>query len=701
MPWRAISVGVTSILLAGLFSWSSFSRAADSRFAMTYSRSQYVHWIDLYDAEGNRIDPTDPNAAPYSPVHTCGKCHDYDAVTHGYHFNAMSPVGARGRPGEPWIWTDTRTGTQIPLSYRGWPGTYDPRALGITGWDMVLKFGHHMPGGGPGTPAGADQESEEVSARDTEQEAATEQENETADVAAPPDNGRWSLSGELAIDCMMCHGNNGVYSHERWWDEITKENFAWAPAAALGIADIDGEVARIRDVEPSTESEGDEGTEPAGPELPSTSYRFVRMDGDNKIFFDVVRQPSNNACYYCHTTRVVGEGALPDWTHDEDVHLRAGMSCADCHRNGIEHHTVRGYEGEEHPTGQPVATLSCRGCHLGDDGEEAKIVGGRLGAPKPLHKGLPPLHLESLSCTACHSGPGPRDQVPQVQTAMAHVLGLPTHDLNDTSAPQMVAPVMLRTNDVLYPHRMVWPAFWGEITGDVIKPLHPEVAREAVRRKIRVRRNDTFTDVMSDVKLTAEDKTEALGAGRADVAEDELTAEEQDKLKALEVSKKQDFFREKLGEALVDLKEAITTQGAEPVYVGGGRAYRLGAEDKVEVFDNPAAEPYAWKLAHDVRPARWSSGAANGCYDCHKMGAPIFDGKVAALGPGIDADPPTERMLELAGYDRVKMDAWNKSFQGRTVFKWFGFASAAVVAVILLSFLFLGVNGVLGVFRRS
>ena len=34
--------------------------------------------------------------------------------------------------GEPGIWTDERTGTQLPLSYRDWEGTYDPGELGIS-----------------------------------------------------------------------------------------------------------------------------------------------------------------------------------------------------------------------------------------------------------------------------------------------------------------------------------------------------------------------------------------------------------------------------------------------------------------------------------------------------------------------------------------------------------------------------------------
>ena len=121
---------------------------------------------------------------------------------------------------------------------------------------------------------------------------------------------------------------------------------------------------------------------------------------------------------------------------------------------------------------------------------------------------------------------------------------------------------------------------------------------------------------------------------------------------------------------------------------------------KSKCLTNSAAQPYAWNIAHDVRPARWSSGTT-GCFECHALGSPIFDGQVTAMGPAIDPEPPTEKMAELAGYDRTQIDAWNLSFQGRTAFKWFGFVSAGVVAVILLSFVFLGVNGVFGLFRRS
>lgn len=86
------------------------------------SRAPFVHRIGLYDERGGAIDPADPDAAPYSPRATCGKCHEVGAIGRGWHFNAGHAEVPSGRPGEPWIYADPSTGTQIPLSYRGWRG---------------------------------------------------------------------------------------------------------------------------------------------------------------------------------------------------------------------------------------------------------------------------------------------------------------------------------------------------------------------------------------------------------------------------------------------------------------------------------------------------------------------------------------------------------------------------------------------------
>jgi hypothetical protein len=73
---------------------------------------------------------------------------------------------------------------------------------------------------------------------------------------------------------------------------------------------------------------------------------------------------------------------------------------------------------------------------------------------------------------------------------------------------------------------------------------------------------------------------------------------------------------------------------------------------------------------------------------------------VTAIGPAPEAESQTAPMYQLQELDKTKLEAWNQSFHGRTAFKWFGFVSMGVVALILLLYLLLGINGFLGFFRR-
>ena len=60
----------------------------------------------LYDEDGNLINPvaginTDK---PYSPKQTCGKCHDYDLITQGYHFQQGKDEEVTGTYAERYQW---------------------------------------------------------------------------------------------------------------------------------------------------------------------------------------------------------------------------------------------------------------------------------------------------------------------------------------------------------------------------------------------------------------------------------------------------------------------------------------------------------------------------------------------------------------------------------------------------------------------
>ena len=69
---------------------------------------------------------------------------------------------------------------------------------------------------------------------------------------------------------------------------------------------------------------------------------------------------------------------------------------------------------------------------------------------------------------------------------------------------------------------------------------------------------------------------------------------------------------------------------------------------------------------------------------------------MTALGPAPDDTPTTHAMYELAGLDKTKLDAWSSSFISRSAFKWFAFAAMGVVALVLLSNLFVAVGNVFG-----
>jgi hypothetical protein len=276
-------------------------------------------------------------------------------------------------------------------------------------------------------------------------------------------------------------------------------------------------------------------------------------------------------------------------------------------------------------------------------------------------------------------------------TSLAHGLGLPLHEWPDDMPPGVAAPAFLREEGQLYPHRLTWPAFWGSLQGEQIVPLNPEEVYGALRTTLRIRRGQTLKDALNDVSLNKDEKKEVLGE-RAEVAAAELTEQEQAKLAERTQRKVVEEFRAKLAKALTEVKKIIKQNGAQPVYVEGGRVWREGTDDKPVEFEHEAARPYAWKLGHDVRPARESLGV-HGCYDCHQLGRPIFEGTVTAASPVPVEQPKTYVMYELAGFDKFKLDAWNQSFQGRPAFKWLGFASMGVVVVVLFGYALRGFTG--------
>lgn len=440
---------IISLIIPGLASQKNSQEKAPQH-TWKGSRTTPVHLLQLRDENDQIIVPKEPYPLPLSQRNTCGPCHEYQTIKNGLHFGGQVNLKSK-RTGEPWFLVDQKTGTVLPVSYHGWKGSFKPEALGLTSWDMTLLFSRHSAGGGFGEP-------------DLDQE--------------PPDpKSRWNVSGKLEINCLACHSRSPRQDHSEWAKQTARENLRWAATAASGIGEVRGMASRIPETWDVYDGPNPDDKEWAVP--PSVIYRAVDFDLKHRFYFDLSHKPENKRCLECHSVSPVNSTRADI---DPDIHLTSGVSCADCHRNSLDHKMVRGYEGESLETGQKIAdSFTCRGCHLGEDARNEKIVvPGRLGAPYPRHPGLPLVHFKRLACTVCHSGASIQQGVSRVRTSRANRLGI--YGIADwaTDWPAVFEPIYAKdSSGKIAPHRIVWPSFWAKIKGKEIAPLKPEEVAKA------------------------------------------------------------------------------------------------------------------------------------------------------------------------------------------------------------------------------
>ena len=710
------------------------------------NRTSITHLITLFDEAGLPIKATDKQPRPISMRNTCGECHDYDKMATGWHFHSGTTNVLSGRVGEPWVLTDTRVRTQIPISKRDWKGTYSPEDINMTAWKFLKQFSSHFPGGNYG-----------------------EMEPSDDDLDADPEEFlRWPISGKYEINCLACHHADRKQNQSDAALQSARENYRWAATVASGLATVKG-----------TASELDEFYDPETEYKIITSYDKSRFDSNNKVFLDIVRKPPSNRCYYCHSTQDLQTPGKNEWVHNEDVHLASGMSCADCHRNGVDHMIGR---GDIEPSGNPHnsidylknydpqkhASYSCQGCHLGNPNAEnqADMMGGHLGAPIPEHKGIPAVHFEKLSCTACHSGLLPKENTVRVRTARMHKLGLHGRHAMNKQLPHVVTPVFAKmANGKIGPHNMIWPSFWatryqpsfwGTKTGDAVTPLPFELEDMVVDNLSENTESDptklsdeTITSVLKliaaqsegeeevEVELPNEAKPEAKKESEPKpepvfVSRGKLYSLRSETLissshKAAETTIKPlapGLVREIAGDELEVENEnpervndwiALTENQIlnvlklfsdydwelqswqskpEPVYVAGGKLFSMRNGTLVS---NPheAAEAYKWPIAHDVRPASQSLGSNGRCADCHDEKSPFIFGQVEVDTPINPGEKQTKPMTDFGELDPSYYQSFAFTFLFRPWLKGAVIVACAFAGLILLLFALKGMDRVI------
>jgi hypothetical protein len=235
------------------------------------------------------------------------------------------------------------------------------------------------------------------------------------------------------------------------------------------------------------------------------------------------------------------------------------------------------------------------------------------------------------------------------------------------------------------PHRMMWPSYWGTLKDGQVTVLNPEAAYELVRRPLKTREfTADLADVERDMNLTR--RKELLGEERARVKPEEWTAEEKAKIDAAKAELAEAQIDQRMSEALAAIEEAYPDTQA--VYISGGAGFVRAGDNKISAADpqllGDAAEPYAWPLAHNVRPAQQSLGST-GCLECHSDQSLVFQAEVKPVGLLPNQQTVASKAYELQGADMLRLSTWNQLFAGRSLFKVAGLIALAVTCLIAVS----------------
>ena len=351
----------------------------------------------LRDEHGKIIDPTLDSevCGPVSIEQTCMKCkeiHDPNRVMRGYHFqmgfDEMAAEAAAGErapldkgPGYYGKWTLFDQRELAPKFFD------DPDAIDMTSFEWARDFGVNHPGGGPGKCDRGGRRYDRVQSEDPLM-AQFQYDGDYWEA-------RWHQTGVLEADCLICHLPGYDYSLRA--QQIKKLNYRWAATEGAGLGVVEGAVADN--------------------EVPVVRYNTNLFGADGKVHLPI-RRPSDRACSSCHTmAEAQKRGTAWHNPYIKDVHSDVGVSCVDCHTGDIRHNFAKGHSSNEHVRDDLDGTMqSCQECHY-----ETR----NLGAPDYAHQGIPPIHLERLSCEACHITKRPFLSCRVVDSLTGKVIQLP------------------------------------------------------------------------------------------------------------------------------------------------------------------------------------------------------------------------------------------------------------------------------------
>lgn len=599
---KRITLFILFSIVAFLTSFAQEKKIGD---ATDGSNSHPVHLIKLYDYDGLPITPNDEKFLPFSTQNSCGgKCHSYDIISQGFHFN-LHKGDSTSTIGEPWIYSDASTLTNLPLSYRNWKGTFNPNSVGLSPLKFLQRFGPYYPGGDIG---------------------------ETDSLQFPENFFRWEVSGKLEVNCLICHDRDPHYDLAEYAANIRKENFKWAASASSSLTEFKGNASSMPDNYDEFNSTTTMALDSRTTKSPEIEYKKSSFNNDNKVFFNISKSVPNERCYFCHSTNVVDAQFGNEWLKNKDVHITSGLSCVDCHRNGLDHNIIKG--SEKGAKDSSAYQYTCEGCHTKQNNS------GNLGAPIPAHKGIPLVHFKKLECTVCHSISNVTTKAKLLKASKSHFMGMHGSTKNDDQFPHIQTGIIVEnTSGKLEPRNLLWPSFWGIENDGKVKPLSINVVEKQIRPMLGI---DTIAN-----------------------------------------HGKWPSIKDSLFIIISDSVKTLNKLEGNVVLVTGGKIIRNNG-NLVYSENSKYGNAYTWPKAHNVLPAPKALGA-NGCEDCHSLSSNFFDLQVNVES----AYKSKNEFVSVANYSNLNslyQKLFSFTFIFRPIFKGLLIVIGIILLILFISF---------------
>jgi hypothetical protein len=617
----------------------------------------------LYDEQDSLINPRMGIRAdrPLSPHRTCGKCHDYEKITRGFHFQQGKDEPATGTYAERYQWAlhpgnyGGNWCSPAPLYNYLSPKTNSSAAgMDMTSFTFITNgCGTCHPGGGP---LEVDRNGNRY---DRYMDSVGYEAGGINDFDGDYYKAHWNRSGVVEGDCNLCHLPE--YDYKTRNSQLMQWNFRWLATAGSGLARVTGS---IKDSVPV-----------------SVVYDTARFDKDGRVSMHLVREPRNDVCLNCH--------AKPGWkkrgasfSAQTDVHIAAGMKCVDCHPAGSMSASALTREKEGHQFGKgddpsgfvrddlDNTVRSCEDCH----------IRGYLNAPIAKHSWLPSLHLTELSCQACHI-PARRVKAAQVQTSDVYNPGTkitppPKHiwtfydqDMNYWNHYGELA-MFTAKDQPADPYRPRYARYKGRIFP--VNPVHsawPAIQSEGKPGLHQPRMKDVYD-------MWAGHRADPSRYPELSIVRDDNG----DSISEVNAPPEIDAFLASVSRLCAD--KGYDLAGKRIVWVNNDRVYTSGTAFTTIAREPFESSPYAsvYKYSHDVFPARAGLGS-KGCVECHSLSSWMFYGQVVRYPFGEDGKPIYESQHRRLGIGATAV--WLSAIREEYV-KTFEYPAAFFLGAVLL-----------------